>query len=91
MSRSLKLGPIPDDKPIRLTIALPAAFVRDLDAYAEAYAAENAGRRLELRKLIPYMLEAFIRSDRAFAKRRGALGPHGTTREIGASSRGEEN
>ena len=30
----LKLGTIPDDKPVRLTIELPAAIHRDLVAYA---------------------------------------------------------
>ena len=31
----LKLGPLPDDKPIKLSIELPAAVHRDLVAYAE--------------------------------------------------------
>jgi hypothetical protein len=31
----LKLGPIQDDKPVKLTIELPAALHRDLIAYAE--------------------------------------------------------
>lgn len=32
----LKLGTIPDDKPVRLTIELPAAIHRDLVAYGNA-------------------------------------------------------
>jgi len=64
----LKLGPIPDDKPVRLTIVLPAELLRTLEAYAEAHAVES-GRRMELRKLVPHMLDAFIRSDRGFAAR----------------------
>ena len=32
----LKLGAIEDDKPVRVTIDLPAALHRDLAAYAQA-------------------------------------------------------
>ena len=32
----LKLGPIVDDKPIKVTVEMPAALHRDLRAYAEA-------------------------------------------------------
>jgi hypothetical protein len=32
----LKLGPIPDDKPVKIALELPAALHRDLAAYAEA-------------------------------------------------------
>jgi hypothetical protein len=31
----LKLGPIPDDKPVKLTVELPAELHRDLIAYGE--------------------------------------------------------
>jgi hypothetical protein len=31
----LKLGPIADDRPVKLTIELPAAVHRDLVAYAD--------------------------------------------------------
>ena len=37
----LKLGAIADDKPIKLTVELPAAVHRDLIAYAEALARET--------------------------------------------------
>lgn len=37
----LKLGPIEDDKPVKLTIELPAAIHRDLMAYAQAHAADT--------------------------------------------------
>jgi hypothetical protein len=32
----LKLGPIPDDKPVKIALELPAALHRDLVTYAEA-------------------------------------------------------
>ena len=43
----LKLGPIQDGKPIRLTVELPAALHRDLVAYAELLARETAQRPIE--------------------------------------------
>ena len=48
----LKLGPIQDDKPVRLTLELPAALHRDLIAYAEVLAHETTQRPIEPTKLI---------------------------------------
>jgi hypothetical protein len=38
----LKLGAIADDKPVKLTVGLPAAVHRDLVAYAKAMATDRA-------------------------------------------------
>jgi hypothetical protein len=67
----LKLTSVCDDKPVRLTISLPAALHRDIVAYAEILARET-GKTVDPAKLIAPMLEKFIASDRAFAKARGA-------------------
>ena len=64
----LKLGPIPDDKPVKVTVELPAALHRDLIAYAEALAREMNQSPTDPVKLIVPMLERFITSDRGFAK-----------------------
>ena len=64
----LKLGPIQDDKPVRLTIELQAALHRDLAAYAQVLARETGQPRIEPAKLIAPMLARFIATDRAFAK-----------------------
>jgi len=37
----LKLGPLPDDKPVKVTVELPAPLHRDLVAYAEVLARET--------------------------------------------------
>ena len=69
----LKLGPLPDDKPVRLTVTLPAELHRLLLAYAEALAAEGGATAAPgVEKLIPPMLERFVRSDRAFFRLRNA-------------------
>ena len=60
----LRLGPVPDDKPVTRTIKLTAALDADLRAYAEIYAASFGAITVE--RLIPAMLEKFIRSDRGF-------------------------
>jgi len=65
----LKLGSIPDDKPVKLTIDLPAEVHRDLVAYAEALARET-GQKHEPAKLVAPMLARFMTTDRAFAKAR---------------------
>jgi len=66
----LKLGAIADDKPVKLTVELPAAIHRDLVAYAEALGRETGQPINEPAKLIAPMLARFIAGDRAFAKLR---------------------
>ena len=36
VAEKLKLGPLLDDKPVKLTVEFPAPVWRDLQAYAEA-------------------------------------------------------
>jgi hypothetical protein len=66
----LKLSAIDDDKPVRVTLDLPAALHRDLVAYGETMAQENGGSVVEPHKLIAPMLARFIASDRGFASAR---------------------
>ena len=69
MVEKLKLSQIPDDKPVKLTIELPAAVHRDLVAYSEVLGRET-GKSVEVVKLIPAMLARFMSTDRAFLKAR---------------------
>jgi len=66
----LKIGVIESDKPVRMTVELPATVHRDLLAYAEAHARETGQAALEPAKLIAPMLARFIATDRGFAKSR---------------------
>ena len=68
----LKLSAVPDDKPVKIAIELPAAIHRDLAAYAEALARETSQAAVEPVKLIPPMIARFMASDRAFAKAKRA-------------------
>jgi hypothetical protein len=67
---TLKLGPIADDKPVKLAIDVPADIYRDLTAYAEAHAAETGQASQGPAKLIVPMLAQFMATDRGFAKAR---------------------
>ena len=70
----LKLGPLPDDKPVKVTVELPASLHRDLTAYAEVLAQETGQPVAGPVRLIVPMLERFIATDRGFAKARRANG-----------------
>ena len=69
----LKLGAIADDKPVKLTVELPAALHRDLVAYGQALARETGQGVVDPAKLVGPMLVRFIATDRAFAKLRRTI------------------
>ena len=66
----LKLGPLPDDKPVKVTLELPATLNRDLIDYAEVLTRETGKPVADPVRLIVPMLERFIATDRGFAKAR---------------------
>ncbi len=69
----LKLGPLIDDKPVRLTVELPAQVHRDLVAYAEVLGRETVtDAPVEPARLVGPMLARFMATDRVFAKARRA-------------------
>jgi len=43
----LKLGPIPDDKPVKLTVELPAPLHRDLVVYGKILGREEGQNAVE--------------------------------------------
>jgi len=74
----LKLNAIPDDKPVKLAVELPAVVHRDLVAYAEILGHESGQAINDPAKLIAPMLIRFMATDRAFAKaRRSRQSPRG--------------
>lgn len=66
----LKLGAIADDKPVKLTVELPASLHRDLLAYAEVLARETGQPIPDPVKLVAPMLARFMATDRVFVKAR---------------------
>ena len=79
----LRLGAILDEKPVKLTVDLPAAVHRDLLAYAEVLGRETE-QAVDPVKLVAPMLVRFMATDRAFAKARKA------TRGAGSAGPGRE-
>jgi hypothetical protein len=69
VTTKLKLTAIPDDRPVKLTIDLPAAVHRDLVAYAEVLGRQTS-QKVEPVKLIVPMLTRFMSTDRAFSRAR---------------------
>jgi len=65
----LKLAKLPDRTPTRITITVNADLSQALCDYQRLYAA-TYGASEKVADLIPFMLEAFLDSDRAFAKAR---------------------
>lgn len=67
----LRLGPIVEEKPVKLTVELPGNLFRDLVDYARAHADETGlAEPLSPERLIVPMLARFICTDRGFAHRR---------------------
>ena len=69
----LKLGLIPDDKPVKLTVELPAELHRDMIAYGEILGRDAGQGPIEPKKLVVPMIKRFIATDRGFAKARRFL------------------
>jgi hypothetical protein len=70
----LKLGAVSNDKPVKVSIELPAAVYWDLIAYAEVLGREAGQPVGEPAKLIVPMIERFMATDRAFARGRKVPG-----------------
>lgn len=68
----LRLGPIVEEKPVKLSLELPGALVRALGEYAAVHAKiTGLAAPLPPERIIPAMIERFIASDREFSKQRG--------------------
>jgi len=75
----LKIEALVDEKPVKVSLELPASVHRDLVAYAEILARESGQSAHDPAKLIAPMLARFMATDRVFARSRrashGATGP----------------
>ncbi|MGJ4950070.1 DUF2274 domain-containing protein [Bradyrhizobium sp. HKCCYLS20291] len=64
----LKISALPDDKPVKISVELPARVHRDLLAYAEIVARDSAQTPIEIGRLAAAMVSRFMATDRAFAR-----------------------
>jgi hypothetical protein len=69
---TLKLGPLADEKPVKVAVELPASLHRDLVAYTEILARETGQPVGDPVRLIVPMLQRFMATDRGFAKAKRA-------------------
>lgn len=63
----LKLAKLPDRTPVKLTITIGAELNQALREYADLYQA-TYGVAEQVIDIIPFMLEAFVQSDKSFAR-----------------------
>lgn len=66
----LRLSDITDEKPVKLTIEIPARLHRDLVSYAAVLNGGSSEGAPGPADLVAPMLERFIASDREFARHR---------------------
>jgi len=63
----LRIGPLPDDRPVKRSITFTAALDALIRDYAVAIAAQDGQSEAPpVEKLVPIIVERFITSDRAF-------------------------
>jgi len=63
----LKLAKLPDRTPVKLTVTVGAELHQALKDYADLYQSAY-GTAEQVVDLIPFMLEAFLQSDKSFVK-----------------------
>lgn len=68
----LKIGPLPDRTPQKLTVHIDPALVAELEDYSRVHSRLH-GEEVNIAVLVPHMLEAFLASDTGFRKARKAL------------------
>ena len=66
---SLKIGPLPDRTPQKLTVLIEPSLAAELEDYARVHS-QLHGEDASVPILVPHMLEAFLAGDSGFRKAR---------------------
>ena len=66
----LRIAGLTEERPVKVTLELPASVHRDLVAYAEILGQQNGHPINDPNKLIAPMVARFIATDRAFVRSR---------------------
>ena len=67
----LRLGPISEEKPVKLTLEIAGELMREISDYAAVHArATGLAAALPPEKILPAMVARFIAGDREFSKQR---------------------
>ncbi|PCI21569.1 MAG: transposase [Piscirickettsiaceae bacterium] len=68
----MKLGKLPSRTPVKLTISFLPEIYEMLEDYGRIYEKEY-GENEKIEELVPYMIEAFLKTDHSFRKARKVL------------------
>lgn len=67
----LRLGPIAEEKPVKLTLEITGELMREIGDYAQVHAKlTGLASPLPPERIIPAMIGRFIAGDREFSKQR---------------------
>ena len=72
MTDKLKLSKLPSRTPVKLTISFLPEIYEMLKDYGRIYEQEY-GENEKIEDLVPYMIEAFLKTDHSFRKARKIL------------------
>lgn len=67
MTTKLRLGPLPKQQTVKVTVSLSAALKADLERYATMHS-QAYGEQVDAATLVPHMLAWFLKNDRGFKK-----------------------
>lgn len=65
MATKLRLGPLPKQQAVKMTVSLSAALKADLERYAAMHS-QAYGEQVDAATLVPHMLVWFLKNDRGF-------------------------
>jgi hypothetical protein len=85
----LKLGPLPKNETVKVTVQLSGELKSKLEQYAHLHS-EAFGQRVDAAALIPLMLQTFMDRDRGFRslQKRAVHGNQGVAKEISSQIAG---
>jgi hypothetical protein len=64
----IKLGKLPNNVNVRVSVSMTATLKAQLERYAELHS-QTWEQKVDAATLIPYIVEQFLANDRAFRKR----------------------
>ncbi|MDH2240211.1 DUF2274 domain-containing protein [Pigmentiphaga sp. GD03639] len=68
MATKLRLGPLPKQETVKMTISLPVELKANLERYAAMHS-QVYGEQVDAAALAPHMLAWFLKNDRGFRQR----------------------
>lgn len=67
MATKLRIGPLPRQRRVKMTVNVPADLLTDLERYAAMHS-QAYGEQVDAVTLVPHMLAWFLKNDRGFRR-----------------------